>query len=107
MTLTQQLITIAVITLTTLMTRYLPFIIFKSNKPIPPLIQYFGDILPPAIFGLLVVYSLRDIHWSSINHSLPAIGALITILLLHIWKRNMLLSIAAGTICYMIFIRII
>ncbi|TDM07952.1 branched-chain amino acid transporter permease [Macrococcus lamae] len=106
MTLSQQLITILIITIVTLLTRYLPFFIFKTDKEIPPLIQYFGQILPPAIFGLLVVYALRDIEWTSSAHSIPTFSAIIVILLLHLWKRNMLMSIAAGTICYMIFIRL-
>ncbi|ULG72265.1 branched-chain amino acid transporter permease [Macrococcus brunensis] len=106
MTLTQQLIMIALMTCTTLLTRYLPFVIFRSDKPIPPVIQYFGSILPPAIFGLLVIYALRDIRWSSYAHSLPAIGAIIAIVLVHLWKRNMLISIAVGTIIYMLLIRI-
>lgn len=106
MTVTEQFITILVITLTTMMTRFLPFMIFKSNQPIPPIVQYFGDILPPAMFGLLVVYALRDVQWMTAAHGLPALGAIIIIVLVHLWKRNMLWSIAAGTICYMIFLRL-
>lgn len=106
MTLTQQLMLIALITFTTLLTRFLPFIIFGTDRPLPPMIQYFGSILPPALFGLLVIYALRDIKWSSFANSLPAIAAIIAIVLIHLWKRNMLLSIAVGTITYMILIRI-
>lgn len=106
MTLTQQLILITLITCTTLLTRFLPFIIFRSDRLIPPVIQYFGSILPPAIFGLLVIYALRDIKWSSFANSLPALAAIIVIVLIHLRKRNMLLSIAVGTLTYIILLRI-
>ena len=105
MTLSQQIITIAMCVLGTMLTRFLPFAVFSSKRPTPPYIQYLGKVLPGAIFSMLVVYCLRHVSLLQGSHGLPE---LITILLtvgLHIWKRQMLLSIAGGTVCYMLLIQ--
>ena len=105
MTLSQQIITIAMCVLGTMLTRFLPFAVFSSKRPTPPYIQYLGKVLPGAIFSMLVVYCLRHVSLLQGSHGLPE---LITILLtvgLHIWKRQM--SIAGGTVCYMLLIQFI
>ncbi len=107
MTVTQQLITIAVVALGTMLTRFLPFLIFPEGKPTPKYIQYIGKALPPAVFGLLVVYCLKNVTLLTGSHGLPELIAIAVVVLLHLWKRQMLLSIAAGTVCYMLLVQLV
>ena len=86
-------------------TRFLPFIIFPSGKPTPKYIQYLGKVLPGAVFSLLVVYCLRNVKLFSGSHGLPELISIIAVILLHLWKRQMLLSIAGGTVCYMVLVQ--
>ena len=87
-------------------TRFLPFLIFSDKRPTPKYIQYLGRALPGAVFGLLVVYCLKDVSILSGSHGLPELAAIVVTVLLHLWKRQMLLSIAGGTVCYMLLIQI-
>ncbi len=107
MTLTQQIIIIACVVLGTLTTRFLPFIIFSSDKETPRYIKYLGYMLPPAVFGLLVVYALREVEVTRISGFLPEMLAVGLIIILHYWKKSMLLSIAGGTIFYMILVQMV
>ena len=105
MTLTQQILTIAMAVLWTALTRFLPFLIFPSGKPTPKYIQYLGRFLPAAVFGLLVVYCLRNVDLLSGSHGIPELLSILLVIGLHVWKRQMLLSIAGGTIFYMILVQ--
>ena len=107
MTVTQQLITIAIVALGTMLTRFLPFIIFPEGKPTPKYIQYIGKALPPAVFGMLVVYCLKNVTLLAGSHGLPELIAVAVVVLLHLWKRQMLISVAAGTVCYMLLVQIV
>ncbi len=107
MTLTQQIITIGLCALGTMVTRFLPFLIFSSRKPVPKYIQYLGRALPAAIFGMLVVYCLKGVSVFSGTHGLPELLAIAVVVGLHLWKRQMLLSIAGGTICYMLLVQFV
>lgn len=107
MTLTQQVITIALCVIGTMATRFLPFLVFSAKKPTPKYIQYLGKALPAAIFGMLVVYCLKDVSILSGSHGLPELIAIAAVVCLHLWKRQMLLSIAGGTACYMLLIQLI
>lgn len=107
MTLTQEIITIALCALGTMATRFLPFLIFSSRKPAPKYIQYLGRALPAAIFGMLVVYCLKGVSVFSGTHGLPELLAIAAVVGLHLWKRQMLLSIAGGTICYMLLVQFV
>ena len=107
MTLTQRIITICMVILGTMITRFLPFIIFKSDKPTPKYIQYLGKMLPSAALGMLVIYCLKDISLFSGNHAIPEIISILVVALIHFWKRQMLLSIAGGTIFYMVLVQLI
>lgn len=107
MTLTQQIITISLCVIGTVTTRFLPFIIFSSRKPTPQYIQYLGKALPPAIFGMLVVYCLKNVDILSGSHGLPELIAILLVAGLHLWKRQMLLSIAGGTVCYMLLVQFV
>ncbi|WP_294578794.1 branched-chain amino acid transporter permease [uncultured Thomasclavelia sp.] len=107
MTLSKQIITILMVILGTQLTRFIPFILFPSDKKTPPVIQYLGQVLPAAVFGLLIVYCLRNVNVLSGSHGLPEMIAIVVVVLLHSWKRMMLLSIAGGTICYMLLVQLI
>lgn len=107
MTITQQILTIAICALGTMATRFLPFLIFREGRPTPALITYLGKALPAAIFGMLVVYSLKDVSLLSGSHGLPQAIAIIVTVALHLWKRQMLVSIAGGTVCYMLLIQLV
>lgn len=104
MTVQQQVITILMVVLGTMLTRFLPFLIFPADKPTPKYIQYLGKVLPAAALGLLVVYCLKDVSVFQGSHGIPELISVILIVVLHFWKRQMLLSIAGGTICYMVLV---
>ncbi len=96
---------IAVIALVTMALRFLPFLIFGGNRKTPPLITYLGQVLPYAIMGMLVVYCLKDVNLSASPFGIPeAIGCALVVGL-HVWKRNTLLSIGLGTVCYMLLVQ--
>lgn len=107
MTLTQQIVTICMVILGTALTRFLPFLIFPAGKPTPKYIQYLGKVLPAAVFGLLVVYSLRNLNVFTGTYGLPELIAVAVVVGLHLWKKQMLLSIAGGAICYMLLVQYI
>lgn len=106
MTLIQQVITIAICVVGTMLTRFLPFSIFNSKKPTPLYIQYLGRLLPGAIFAMLVVYCLRNVSLVEGSHGLNELIAIGITVGLHLWKRQMLISIAGGTICYMLLVQL-
>ncbi|MFB7142319.1 branched-chain amino acid transporter permease [Gottfriedia sp. NPDC056225] len=107
MNLTQQIMTIAMVVLGTVLTRFLPFIIFPAGKPTPKYVQYLGKVLPPAVIGLLVVYCFKNVNILSGNHGVPEFIAVLVVVFLHVWKKMMLLSIAGGTIVYMILVQLV
>lgn len=91
----------------TFITRLLPFAVFPRDKQIPKVVQYLGKVLPPAVIGMLVVYCLKSVHVTAFPFGLPELIASAVVVFLHIWKRNNLLSIGAGTVLYMILIQTI
>lgn len=107
MTVVQQIITIAVVVLGTMATRFLPFIVFPSGKSTPKYIQYIGKVLPGAVFGMLVVYCLKGVSVFAGSHGLPELIAIAVVVGLHLWQRKMLLSIAGGTVCYMLLVQLV
>ncbi len=107
MTLMQQILTIAICALGTMLTRFLPFFVFREGKETPPLVSYLGAALPSAIFAMLVVYSLRSVDVLTGSHGLPEAIAILITVGLHLWKRQMLLSIAGGTLCYMLLVQVV
>ena len=107
MTLTQQIITVAMVVLGTAATRFLPFLVFPAGKPTPKYIQYLGKVLPAAVFGLLVIYCLKDEDIPGGSHGIPELISIVLVIVLHVWKRQMHLSIAGGTICYMFLVQAI
>ncbi|MDY2627404.1 MAG: branched-chain amino acid transporter permease [Lachnospiraceae bacterium] len=107
MTLTQQIITILAVVLGTMLTRFLPFMIFPSGKPTPRYIQYLGKVLPAAVFGMLIIYCLKNVSIFAGSHAVPELISITVVIALHLWKRQMLLSIAGGTVCYMLLIQMV
>ena len=108
MTAVQMGLTIAVCTAATMLTRFLPFLIFSSKEQQPPeVVRYLGRVLPPAVMGLLVVYCLKDVAWLSGAHGAPELISIALTAGLHVWRRNTLVSIAAGTVCYMLLVQFV
>lgn len=107
MSVSQQILTIAVIVLGTMSTRFLPFLLFPADKPTPEYVRYLGKVLPAAVLGMLVIYCLKDVSLFSNTHAIPEAVAIAVICILHFWKRQMLLSIAGGTLVYMFLIQIV
>ena len=107
MTLTQQIVTIAMVILGTMLTRFVPFFVSPAGKPTPKYVQYLGNVLPPAVFGLLIIYCLKNVSIFTGSHAIPELLAITLVIALHTWKRQMLLSIAGGTIFYMILVQFI
>ncbi len=103
----QRLIIICMIILGTVITRFLPFLIFNSDKPTPEYVQYIGKMLPSAALGMLVIYCLKDVSLFKGNHAIPELISIMVVTLLHFWKRQMLISIAGGTIFYMVLVQLI
>lgn len=98
---------IAVMALVTIALRFLPFLIFGEHRQTPPLIAYLGKVLPYAIMGMLVVYCLRDVSFVSAPFGIPEIIGCAVVAGLHAWKRNTLLSIGGGTLCYMLLVQFV
>ena len=107
MTFPQQVITIALCVLGTVATRFLPFLVFAGKRKTPAIVQYLGKSLPSAIFAMLVVYCLKNVDFTAGSHGLPEGIAIAVTMLLHQWKKQMLLSIAGGTVCYMLLIQLL
>lgn len=105
MTLTQEIITIAAAVLGTMATRFLPFLLFPANKKTPPLVLFLGRLLPPAVMGMLVVYSLKDVQLLSGTHGLPEALAIALLVALQLTLRNALVTIGVSTVFYMLLVQ--
>lgn len=103
----QALLIILVVAVCTLITRLIPFILFGGKRQVPKAITYLGNILPPAIMATLVVYCLKGADLFSASRGIPEFLSVAATAVLHVWKRNVLLSIAAGTLCYMFLVQIV
>ena len=98
---------IAVAAVVTAATRFLPFLIFRKKDSTPAIVTYLGQVLPCAIMGMLVVYCMKDVPFFSAPFGAPEIIGCVIVALLHIWKRNSLLSIGVGTVSYMLMVQLI
>lgn len=101
------LLIVIVTAVVTAFLRFLPFLIFGGKRKIPEIVLRLGKMLPCAVMGMLVVYCLKDISFFSFGSFFPPIAASGVVVLLHILKKNSLLSIVGGTAVYMILIHII
>jgi branched-subunit amino acid transport protein AzlD len=106
MTLTEQIITIVLCVLGTMATRFLPFLIFSEKRTTPAFIQYIGKYLPSAVFGMLIIYCLKNVSLVRGTHGIPEFIAIVVTIALHKWKHQMLISIAGGTACYMLLLHL-
>lgn len=98
-------VTIGVIALMTWLTRGLPYLIFHNKKQMPPIVEYLGTVLPPSIMVILVVYCLRNVQIQIYPHGLAELISVVLVIGTQLWKKNLFLSIFAGTACYMLLIR--
>ena len=108
MTAVQMGLTIAVCTAATMLTRFLPFVVFSSKDQQPPeVVRYLGRVLPAAIFGMLMVYCLKGVSLTSGSHGIPEAIAIGVTVALHKWKHQTLVSIAGGTLCYVLLVQMV
>ena len=98
-------ITVAIVVAGTLLTRFSAFLIFAPGRKAPDFVQYLGKALPAAVMGMLVVYTFKDTIVLSYPYGIPELIALLVTVGMHLWKRNMFMSIGAGTVVYMILIQ--
>lgn len=98
---------IAVIAICTFITRVIPFLLFGGNREVPTVVTYLGKVLPPAVMAALVIYCLKSVSFLAHPNGIPELIAIAVVALLHLWKHNSILSIGAGTICYMFLIQVI
>ena len=96
---------IGVMALVTALLRFLPFLVFSGRRPMPEVIRYLGSVLPYSVIAMLVVYCLKGVSFADCSNWLPSVISVAAVVILHIWKRNTLLSIIGGTACYMLLIR--
>jgi branched-subunit amino acid transport protein AzlD len=101
------LLIILIVAVTTFATRVVPFLIFPKGKEIPDVVKYLGKVLTPAVIGILVVYCLRSTPVRAYPHGLPELIASAVVVILHVWKRNNLLSIGVGTVLYMFLVQVV
>lgn len=107
MTHNQMLITVLIIMLSTMLTRFLVFFIYPPTKEPPRFITYLGKVLPPSAIGLLVIYALKDVQITQMPFAIPELFAILVIIILHKWRRNTLISIASGTMIYMLCVQFV
>ena len=101
----RSVVIIFLVALTTLATRTIPFILFPEGKKIPKPVEYLGKVLPPAVIGMLVIYCFKNVEITNSPFGLPELIAGLTVVVLHVWRRNNLLSIGVGTVLYMILVQ--
>lgn len=100
------LLLIGVVILCTQLTRWLPFLIFRNTQKLPRSVTYLGTYLPPALMAILVVYCLKDISFIQLSAFAPQLLSVAVVVVLHLWRHSTLLSVGAGTICYMLLLRL-
>lgn len=103
----QSLLIILVIAAITFGLRATPFILFSRSGKTPKVIEYLGNTLPPAVMGMLIVYCLRNVSVLNAPFGIPELIAVAAVAVLHLWRRNNLLSILGGTACYMVLIQVV
>ena len=101
------LIIVAMVALATQLTRWVPFLLFSGDRKLPKVVEDLGRLLPPAMMGLLVVYSLRSVDLLSGSRGIPEAIAIGVTVALHKWKHQTLVSIAGGTLCYVLLVQMV
>ena len=100
-------VTIAAVALGAMLTRFIPFLLFPDNRQTPGYVLFLGKTLPAAMMGLLVVFCLKSVSWISPPYGLPELISIACIVLLQLWRRNVLLSIGIGTALYMALVQMV
>ena len=103
----QAALMVAAAALCTWLTRAIPFLLFRNKQEPPKLVRYLGKALPGAIMSILIIYCVRNAGFTTPPYGLPQIIAIAVVAGLHLWKGNILLSIAGGTVLYMVLIHVI
>ncbi len=98
------LLIILIVAIVTFATRVIPFLLFPKGKEIPPKVLYLGKVLPPAVIGMLIVYCFKSVNFFGYPYAAPELIAAAVVVILHVWKRNNLLSIGVGTVLYMFLV---
>lgn len=107
MTFIEQLLTVSIAAVGTQLTRWLPFVLFRNAANTPGYIQYLGKVLPPAIFGMLVVYCYRGTDFiHAAQHGLPEIVAGLCVAVSQMFFKNMFVSIVLGTGVYILWMNV-
>ena len=96
---------VAVMAVVTFLTRALPFLLFGRGGEPPKAVLYLGRFLPPAVIAMLIVYCCREMRFTEPGGWLPGLIAGLAVVVLHIWKKNDMLSIVGGTILYMVLVQ--
>ena len=107
MNLTESLIMIALVALATMLTRFLPFMMFKDGSKTPGYLTYLGKALPPAVFGMLVIYCLKGIQPLIYPYGLPELIGVVSVVALHLIFRKTLVSVIGGTAVYLILVNLV
>ncbi len=105
MTVEQQIVTIGIMAVAVMFTRFVSFVAFPSRERTPEFIHYLSRYLPSAVFGMLVIYCVRNVDVTGGSHGIPEAAGILACVLLHLWKKNMLLTIAGGTVFYMVLVQ--
>ena len=103
----ESLLIILIIAAITFALRATPFILFSRTGTIPKVITYLGNVLPPAVMGMLIIYCLRNVSVLNVPFGIPELIAVVTVAVLHLWRKNNLLSILGGTAFYMVLIQFV
>lgn len=98
---------VAVAAVVTALLRFLPFVIFGGDRKTPAIVEKLGRILPYAVMGMLVIYCLKGVSFASVAGFMPYLIACLVVAVLYVWKRNTLVSIVCGTLCYMILVQMV
>lgn len=102
---THALLLTALLVLATQITRAAPFLLLPKGRPLPPVLDYLGRVLPSAVMALLVVYCFKDVAFAAPPHGAPELICVAAVAALHCWRRSTLLSVAGGTILYMVLVQ--
>ena len=103
---THSIILVVIMAVVTIVLRFLPFLVY-NGKETPAYISYLGRVLPYSIMAMLVVYCLKNVSIVSRPYGIPELLAIVVVTALHVWKKNTLLSIIGGTVCYMVLIQVV
>lgn len=99
------LLIVAVMAVFTALTRFLPFLAFPEGRKRPKVITYLGTVLPYALIGMLVIYCFKSVSIFAYPYCIPELLSVVLVALLHIWKRNTLISVFGGVIFYMVLVQ--